>query len=54
MTIYINIKKKYSRIILYYLFASKQGYDSTKIYNLYCNVFLITLNHIKSIEPIIF
>ena len=50
----LNIKKKYSRIIIYSLFSSKKGYDSTKICNLYSKVFLITLNHKKSFEPIIF
>ena len=50
----LNIKKKYSRIILYSLFASKQGCDSTKICNPYSNTFLITLNRIKPIEPTVF
>ena len=54
MTIYINILKKYSRIILYFLFASKQGCDSTKICNPHSNIFLITLSYIKSIKPTVF
>ena len=49
----LNIKKKYNKIILYSLFASKQGYDSTKICYPYSNIFLITLSHIKSIKPTI-
>ena len=50
----LNINKKYSRIILYSLFASKQGCDSTKICYPYSNIFLITLSHIKSIKPTVF
>ena len=50
----LNINKKYSRIILYSLFASKQGCDSTKICYPYSNIFLITLSHIKSIKPSVF
>ena len=50
----LNINKKYSRIIFYSLFASKQDCDSTKICNPYSNILLITLSHIKSIKPTIF
>ena len=50
----LNINETYSRIILYFLFASKQSYDSTKICNPIRIILLITISHIKSIKPTIF
>ena len=49
-----NIEETDSRIILYCLFSSKEGYNSIKICSPDSDIFFIILTHIKCIESKVF